>query len=82
MENKMIDERKRYKQGMISAIGCSVWWGIMPIYWQMLRPIDSAVIIFYRIVLVALVCLIGALIIYDKKTILEPLQNKKKLLKY
>lgn len=81
MENKMIDERKRYKQGMISAIGCSVWWGIMPIYWQMLRPIDSAVIIFYRIVLVALVCLIGALIIYDKKTILEPLQNKKKLLK-
>ena len=79
MENKLVDERKRYKQGMISALGCSLWWGIMPIYWQMLRPIDSAVIIFYRIVLVALVCLVGALILYDKETILAPLKDKKKL---
>lgn len=81
MENKLVDERKQYKQGMISAIGCSLWWGIMPIYWQMLRPIDSAVIIFYRIVLVAVVCLVGALILYDKETILAPLKNKKKLLR-
>lgn len=81
MENKLVDERKQYKQGMISAIGCSLWWGIMPIYWQMLRPIDSAVIIFYRIVLVAVVCLVGALILYDKETILAPLKDKKKLLR-
>ena len=53
----------------------------MPIYWQMLRPIDSSVIIFYRIVLVALVCLVGALILYDKETILAPLKDKKKLFK-
>ena len=81
MENKIVDERKEYKQGMISAIGCSLWWGIMPIYWQMLRPIESSVIIFYRIVLVALVCLVGALILYDKETILAPLKEKKKLIK-
>lgn len=81
MDNKLVDERKQYKQGMISALGCSLWWGIMPIYWQMLRPIDSSVIIFYRIVLVALVCLVGALILYDKETILAPLQDKKKLLR-
>ncbi|MBR5128924.1 MAG: EamA family transporter RarD [Firmicutes bacterium] len=81
MGNKIVDERKTYKQGMISAIGCSLWWGIMPIYWQMLRPIDSAVIIFYRIVLVAVVCLIGALILYDKDTILAPLKDKKKLVR-
>lgn len=81
MENKIVDERKQYKQGMISAIGCSLWWGIMPIYWQMLRPIESSVIIFYRIVLVALVCLVGALILYDKETILAPLKDKKKLLR-
>lgn len=53
----------------------------MPIYWQMLRPIESSVIIFYRIVLVALVCLVGALILYDKETILAPLKDKKKLLR-
>ena len=81
MDNKLVDERKQYKQGMISALGCSLWWGIMPIYWQMLRPIDSSVIIFYRIVLVALVCLVGALILYDKETILAPLKDKKKLLR-
>lgn len=81
MENKLADERKQYKQGMISAIGCSLWWGIMPIYWQTLRPIESSVIIFYRIVLVALVCLVGALILYDKETILAPLKDKKKLVR-
>ena len=52
---------KEYKQGMISAIGCAFWWGFMPIYWKMLNPIDSAVIIFYRIVLVAAVCFLLAL---------------------
>ena len=81
MDKNLLDSRKQYKQGMISALGCSLWWGIMPIYWQMLRPIDSSVIIFYRIVLVALVCLVGALILYDKETILAPLKDKKKLFK-
>ena len=81
MGNNLVDERKQYKQGMISAVGCSLWWGIMPIYWQMLRPIESSVIIFYRIVLVALVCLVGAFILYDKETILEPLRDKKKLVR-
>ena len=51
----------QYKQGMASALGCAVWWGIMPIYWQMLQPISSLVIIFYRILLVAVVCFIMAL---------------------
>ena len=48
-----INDRKKYKEGLISVIGCSLWWGIMPIYWQWLIPIDSIVIIFYRIFLVA-----------------------------
>lgn len=77
----LTNERKEYKEGLISAIGCSVFWGIMPIYWQWLKPIDSSVIIFYRIVLVAVVCLIGALLIYDKKTILEPMKDFKTVIK-
>ena len=48
-----IDNKKDYRQGLISVLGSSIWWGIMPIYWQWLKPIDSIVIIFYRIVLVA-----------------------------
>ena len=54
----------------------------MPIYWQWLRPIESSVIIFYRILLVAVVCLIAALFKYSLKEILEPLKDKKLLLKY
>jgi chloramphenicol-sensitive protein RarD len=76
-----IDNKKDYRQGLISVLGSSVWWGIMPIYWQWLKPIDSIVIIFYRIVLVALVCLIAALIAHKKEEILAPLRNKKLLAK-
>ena len=76
-----IDNKKDYRQGLISVLGSSVWWGIMPIYWQWLKPIDSIVIIFYRIVLVALVCLTAALIAHKKEEILAPLRNKKLLAK-
>ena len=75
-------ERKNYRQGILSAVTCSVWWGIMPIYWQWLRPIESSVIIFYRIMLVAVVCVIAALFKYSVEEILEPLKNRKQVLKY
>ena len=76
-----IDSKKDYRQGLISVLGSSIWWGIMPIYWQWLKPIDSIVIIFYRIVLVALVCLIAALIVHKKEEILAPLKDKKLMAK-
>lgn len=75
-------ERDSYKQGLASSVGCAVFWGIMPVYWQMLRPIDSAVIIFYRIVLVALVCLIAALVKYKPAEIFAPMKDKKLVLTY
>ena len=74
-----LDSKKQYKEGLISVLGCSFWWGIMPIYWQWLKPIDSMVIIFYRIVLVAVVCVIAALIVHTKKEILAPLKDRKRL---
>ena len=76
-----IDNKKDYRQGLISVLGSSIWWGIMPIYWQWLKPIDSIVIIFYRIVLVALVCLIAVLIVHKKEEILAPLKDKKLMAK-
>lgn len=72
----------QYKQGFASAIGCAVFWGIMPIYWQLLRPIDSSVIIFYRIVLVAVVCLIAALVKYKPEEIFAPMKDRKLVLTY
>lgn len=79
---QIIDDRKAYKSGIISALSCSVLWGVLPIYWQSLRPIDSSVIIFYRIVLVAVVCLIGAFVSYDKETVMAPLKDKKTVIRY
>lgn len=77
-----LDSAGAYREGLSSAIICSVWWGIMPIYWQWLRPIESSVIIFYRIMLVAVVCVIAALFKYSVEEILEPLKNRKQVLKY
>jgi len=67
---------------MVSAIVCAFWWGIMPIYWQWLKPIDSAVIIFYRIVLVAAVCFLFALKVHGMEEIKAQLRPKGVKLRY
>ena len=81
-QNSPLDSARTYRQGLSSALICSVWWGIMPIYWQWLRPIESSVIIFYRILLVAVVCVIAALFKYSINEILEPLKDIKQVFKY
>ena len=54
-------DNRGYKTGIISMLGCDVLWGVLPLYWQALRPIDSWVIIFYRIFLVGVVAGIASL---------------------
>ena len=49
------------RKGLALAFASYIIWGIMPLYWQELKPIDSWVIIFYRIILVAVVSFAGAL---------------------
>lgn len=68
--------KKEYRTGMAAALTCAVLWGFLPIYWQALRPIESSVIIFYRIVLVGVVCFVMALALYGWKGILRPLAEK------
>ncbi len=70
-------EKKNYIKGMQAAIFCSVLWGVLPLYWQALRPIDSGVIIFYRIFLVGLVCFIASSKIYGIREVLKPWKDKK-----
>ena len=48
--------KSNYKQGLICALSCALIWGFLPIYWDALKPIDSFVIIFYRIVLMMITC--------------------------
>lgn len=71
-----------YKKGIIYALACSVLWGVLPVYWQALRPIESSVIIFYRIFLVGLVCLIASLKLYGIEEIKKHLRPKGAKIKY
>ena len=71
-----------YKKAMTYAVSCKVMWGLLPLYWQMLRPIDSWVIILYRIVLVGICCLVGAVKLYGWEGVKSPLRDKKAILKY
>jgi len=73
---------RQYKIGIIAALTCSVIWGVLPIYWQSLRPIESSVIIFYRIVLVGVVCFVGSMILYGWQGIKAPLKKKGAIKKY
>lgn len=77
----MTDDRG-YKTGIISMLGCDVLWGVLPLYWQALRPIDSWVIIFYRIFLVGVVAGIASLWIYGLPAIREQLAVRSNLWKF
>ena len=74
-------KNSNYKTGVFYALMCAVLWGVLPIYWDALKPIDSFVIIFYRIVLMMLTCL--AICWYQKrslKAVFQPLFSDKKKL--
>lgn len=75
-------QSKQYRIGLLCSLSCSVLWGILPIYWQALRPIESSVIIFYRIFLVGVVCFFAALKLYGFEGIRAPLREKGVKLKY
>lgn len=76
------NDKRTYRRGLACALGCSALWGILPIYWQALRPISSSVIIFYRIFLVGIVCFLAALKCYGFEGIKAPLKIKGAALKY
>lgn len=77
--NLQIYDNRTYRQGLIAALGCSTLWGIIPIYWQSLKPISSEVIILYRITMMAIVCFIGSVFFYGFKNTVKPLFTDKKL---
>ena|GEM_PF-21544 len=68
--------KKEYQQGVAFAILCALLWGVLPIYWKSLDPIDSLLILFYRVVLSFLTALIMALAIYKWEGIVKPLKEK------
>ncbi len=82
VEKQQVNHKTEYRAGMKAALACAILWGFLPIYWQALRPIESSVIIFYRIFLVALVCFIISLKSYGWQRIIAPLKVKGVALRY
>ncbi len=76
-----IEMSSSYRKGILAALSCAVLWGVLPLYWQSLRPIPSDVIIYYRIFLVGLVCFLASLGIYGWKEIIAPFKDKKLILR-
>ncbi|MBN7772247.1 EamA family transporter RarD [Clostridium aminobutyricum] len=72
-------KKSEYRVGLFCALGCATMWGLLPIYWHALRPIDSFVIIFYRIVLVGLTTFLAAYKLHGWEKIKAPLKQKKML---
>ncbi len=71
-----MNTKKEYQQGVAFAILCAVLWGILPVYWKALVPINPVAILFYRIVLAFGFSLILALCFYRWKGIVKPLKEK------
>ncbi len=76
---KIMKHSKDYKNGIITLLICNTLWGVLPIYWQALRPIDSWVIIFYRIFLVGLTAGAVSLKVYGWSEIKKHLMIKRNL---
>lgn len=51
-------------------------WGILPIYWKALEPIDPLLILMYRIVLAGVYAFLLAIYIYKWDGIIKPLKGK------
>ena len=78
-----MNNHKTYRQGLSCALLCSILWGVLPIYWDALEPIDSLVIILYRVSLMALLCLFCCWHRYGLKNTFRPMfESPKKFFTY
>lgn len=75
-------DSREHRKGIIGVLSTMIIWGVLPVYWQMLIPISSWVIILYRIVLVCVYSIIAARFSYTFKEIFEPLKDKKTRITY
>ena len=70
------DKYKEYKIGILSILFCQVWWGLCPVYWQALEPIESWKIILYRVFTMFVFSYAVARTQYSRAEIFTPLKDK------
>lgn len=84
MEEKSIGIKNSndYRIGIICVLGCQLFWGFCPIYWQALVPIPSWIIILYRMLTMFVYSYIAARMRYSREEIWAPLKEKGVLVRY
>ena len=68
--------KKEYGTGLLCALGSMLMWGILPIYWQSLQPINPLLIMFYRLVLACVLVFVVDLFVFGFREIFRPLKKK------
>ena len=74
------DQRSGYNSGLIAGVGAYVMWGLVPLYWPLLKPASAMEILSHRVVWSLVFLLI---IVYLKKLfgdVKEALLNKRKMI--
>ena len=79
---QLIKDKRQKELGMACAILCSLIWGILPVYWKSLHPIDPLLIMFYRLVLACIIVFAAGILIYKREGIVRPLMKKGALLTF
>ena len=67
--------RKDYEIGMLCAILCALIWGVLPLYWNALDPINPLSLMLCRLTLLCILVFIADLFLYKWKGIIEPLKK-------
>jgi len=75
MQQGILDSME-YKKGLACALGCSILWGILPVYWKSLQPIDPLLIMLYRLLFCFILVFFINLFLFGKKAMVEPLKKK------
>ncbi len=74
--NQEMQNKLEYKKGLACALGCSLLWGILPIYWKLLQAVNPLLIMFYRLVLCFILVFFIDLVLFGWKKMMEPLKKK------
>jgi len=44
------EQRSRYNSGLLAGVGAYLIWGVVPLYWQLLKPASAPEILSHRVV--------------------------------
>jgi chloramphenicol-sensitive protein RarD len=76
------NDKRQYEIGMASAVLCAFLWGVLPVYWKALHPIDPFLIMLYRLILACTLVFIGAMMVYKWEGIISYAKEKGALLSF